>query len=108
MRRFYEYALVAAIRAALHVRFRGQSGHHATQRNASFHQRHGHVSRMACITPVCAFAPQFSRCWFAHSLKASTIASFGTNDFGHAEGMDVVIKSEGSLMSFNASPFVKA
>ena len=27
-----------------------------TQRNASFHQKHGHVSRMACIIPVCALA----------------------------------------------------
>ncbi|MGA7100297.1 MAG: hypothetical protein WB019_08520, partial [Pseudolabrys sp.] len=76
--------------------------------NASFHQKHGHVSRMACITPVCAFALQFSRCSFAHSLKASTIASFDTNDFGHAEGIDIVVKLGGSLMSFIASPFVMA
>jgi hypothetical protein len=81
--------------------------HHHTQRNAGFHQKHGHVSRMACITPICAFALHFSMCSFAHSLKASTIASFDTNDFGHAKGTDIVIKSEGSLMSFNASPFVK-
>src|SRR5262245_62050378 len=62
---------------------------------------------MACITPVRAFVGHFSRCWFAHSLKASTIASFDTDDFGHAEGIDLNIKSEGSLMCFNASPFVK-
>src|SRR5262245_18476662 len=78
-----------------------------TRCNASFHQKQGHVSRMACITPICALALHFSMCWFAHSLKASTIASFDTNDFGHAEGMDIVFKSRESLMAFNASPFVK-
>ena len=77
------------------------------RRNASFHHKHGHVSCMACITPVCAFALQFSRCWFAHSLKASTMASFDTNDFGHAEGIDLVLKSGESLMSFNIRLFVK-
>src|SRR5262249_8789373 len=76
-----------------------------SQRNASFHQKHGHVSCMAWITLVRAFAFQFSRCWSAHSLKALTIASFGTNDFGQAEGIDLVPKSGGPLMSFN--PFVK-
>ena len=30
----------------------------ATLRYAGFHQKHGHVSRMACITPVCALALQ--------------------------------------------------
>src|SRR5215475_9254378 len=79
-----------------------------TLRNVNFHQGHGHVSLMACITPVRAFVGHFSRCWFAFSLKASTIASFDTDDFGHAEGIDLNIKSEGSLMCFNASPFVKA
>ena len=69
-----------------------------TQRNAGFHQKHGHVSRMACITPSRALALHFSMRWFAHSLKASTIASFDTNDFGHAEGIDIVIKSGRSLM----------
>ena len=59
------------------------------------------------ITPIRALALHFSRCWFAHSLKASTIASFDTNDFGHAEGIDIVIKSWRSLMSFNVRPFVK-
>src|SRR5262245_32201231 len=77
------------------------------QCNASFHQKHGHVSRMACITPICALTLHFSMCWFAHSLKASTIAPFDTNDFGHAEGIDIAIKSGGSLKSFKASPFVK-
>src|SRR4249920_4044388 len=81
--------------------------HHHTQHNAGFHQKHGHVSRMACITPICALALHFSMCWFAHSLKASTIASFDTNDFGHAEGTDTVIKSGESLMSFNCLPFAK-
>src|SRR5262245_14295865 len=75
---------------------------------AGFHRGHGHVSLMACITPVCALAFHFSRCSFAHALKASTIASFDTIDFGHAKGIDIVIKSGGSLMTFNASPFVKA
>src|SRR5215472_4967300 len=88
-----------------------QSGHDAdirhSQRNASYHHKHGHVSCMACITPVCALALQFSRCWFAHSLKATTIASFDTNDFGHAEEIDLVTKSAGSLMSFNVSLFGK-
>ena len=83
-----------------------RTSRHATLRG--LHQKHGHVSRMACITPVCALALHFSRCWFAHSRKASTIASCDTNDFGHAEGIDIVIKSGGSLMCFNASPFIKA
>src|SRR5215472_17524122 len=80
---------------------------HTLTHKASFHQKHGHVSCMACITPVSALALQFSRCWFAHSLKASTIASFDTNDFGHAEEIDLVTKTAGSLMSFNVSLFVK-
>jgi hypothetical protein len=74
--------------------------HRHTQRNAGFHQKHGQVSRMACITPICALALHFSMCSFAHSRKASTIASFDTNDFGHAKETDIVIKSEGSLMFF--------
>jgi hypothetical protein len=78
-----------------------------THRNAGFHRGHGHMSLMACITPIRALALHFSRCWLAHSLKASTIASFDTNDFGHAEGTDIVIKSGRSLMSFNSSPFLK-
>jgi hypothetical protein len=86
---------------------RTSRGHTVTQSTRVFHQKHGHVSRMACITPICALALHFSMCWFAHSLKASTIASFDTNDFGHAEGIDIVIESEGCLMPFNASPFVK-
>jgi hypothetical protein len=51
------------------------------------------VSLMGCITPVRALALNFSRCSFAHSLKAWTIASFDTNNFGHAEGLGIVIKS---------------
>jgi hypothetical protein len=90
----------------------GPSGHQdipSLLRNANtgFHQKHGHVSRMAWITPVCAFAFHFSRCWLVHSLKASTIASFDTNDFGHAEGIDIVIESGRPLVSFNVRPFVK-
>jgi hypothetical protein len=61
-------------------------------RNASLHQKHGHVSRMACITPICALALHFSMCSFAHWRKASTIASFDTIVSGHAEGIDVVIR----------------
>jgi hypothetical protein len=78
-----------------------------TLRNVSFHQGHGHVSLMACITPVRAFVGHFSRCSFAHSLKASTMASFDTDDFGHAEGIDIVVKSGGTLLCFNIRPFVK-
>jgi hypothetical protein len=45
---------------------------------------------MACITPIRALALHFSRCSLAHWLKASTIASFDTNDFGHAEGLALI------------------
>jgi hypothetical protein len=82
----------ASKKSALSGAKRTSRGHTITQGNAGFHQKHGHVSRMACITPICALALHFSMCSFAHSLKASTIASFDTNDFGHAEGIDIVIK----------------
>src|SRR5262249_45657992 len=65
------------------------------------------ASLIACITPIGALVRHSSRCSFAHSLKASTIASFDTIDFGHAEGIDVVVKSGGTLLCFNARPFLK-
>src|SRR5215475_11941805 len=98
--------MVAAVTNRMITRARVLVGIPSFARDASFHHKHGHVSCMACITPVCAFALQFSRCWFAHSLKASTIASFDTNDVGHSEEIDLL--SEGSLISFNVSLFVKS
>jgi hypothetical protein len=46
-------------------------------------------------------------CSFAHPLKASTIASFDTNDFGHAKGTDIVIKSEGDFDVFQCQSIPK-
>src|SRR5215467_682728 len=78
------------------------------RQRVGFNQKHGHVSCMACITPASALALHFSRCSFAHSLNALTIASFDIDDLGQAERIVIVSRSVRPLRSFNARPFVKA